>query len=608
MHSLLSDTTRLRRLLLIAILGLIAWAMVGPLHLAGDYYSFIIVAISYTTVITMSVSMLAGYCGIWPIGHTAFTAIGAYFCANLAMAGWPLEAILIVAVLVAAIVGFGLGITAGRFSVLYFGLLTLAMSLTAFELIGHWDQFTGGEYGIAVGDLRSALFGDIAMETTPALCILLATLSCIVIDLVTQGPIGRRWLAIKSQRVAAQAVGLVPATQNAIAFAFSGALAAVAGLSMAAAMAYLDPEAFSLTAGVSMLVGTVVGGTGSLAGAVVGAAFVIGVPELARGYSNVSPFVYGITMILVLLFLRKGVVPSLLDRFAALRRGKTAQEIATHPAKDLAGLVADVVPQSGQSLSAKGVSVTFGGVKALDDVSLDVAAGTLVGLIGPNGSGKTTFLNVLSGFYSPSSLGHLRLGSTDLSRLRTWDRMEAGFGRTFQHAELFGELTIRETLCVTARQGTKARRAAGKALQNPDLVAERIISALGLEPIADCLPSQLPFGIQKISDLARALAGGAGFIAMDEPFSGLDSEESGKLRTILRALKAAGVTILIIDHAVHEIFDLADDVTVLDFGSVLARGTPEQIRKNPLVQRAYFGLTTDEDAEADDLTKEANYA
>jgi ABC-type branched-subunit amino acid transport system ATPase component/ABC-type branched-subunit amino acid transport system permease subunit len=587
---------RLLRLSAILIVGAAAWAATGPLGLTGEYYTFLIVAISYLAVVTMAVSMLAGFCGIWPIGHTAFTAIGAYLAVNLGMEGVPMEAIIVVAVAVAGVVGYVLGMAAGRFSVLYFGLLTLALSLTAFELIGHWDQFTGGEQGIVVPAIPSLLYGgNIGLSQAAGFCIIMATLSFLVVDLICQGPIGRRWLAVKSQRTASMAVGFVPPRENATAFAISAGLAAVSGVSMAVAMSYLDPEAFSLNAGVQMLVSTVVGGTGSLVGAVFGAAFIVLVPEFARGTSNVAPFVYGITMVAVLLFLRKGVVPSLIDMFARLRRGGRETGLATGQARDLAALVKDVLPVSGLALTVDGLSVQFGGVKALQDVSLDVPSGHVVGLIGPNGSGKTTLLNVLSGFYTATKVGGLRLGERDLLALSPWQRMQAGFGRTFQHAELFSELTVGEMLRVVARQGMAARRNAGAKLVDPDAVAARIIAGLGLEPVADSFPRELPFGIQKVSDIARAMAGGAGFLAMDEPFSGLDTDESTKLRQMLRELKAAGLSILIIDHAVHEIFDLADNIVVLDFGCVIARGRPEEIRNDPKVREAYFGLTGTDD-------------
>jgi ABC-type branched-subunit amino acid transport system ATPase component/ABC-type branched-subunit amino acid transport system permease subunit len=594
------DTRRILRLVAILVIGIVVWAVTGPLKLTGEYYTFLIVAVSYLAIVTVAVSMLAGFCGIWPIGHTAFTAIGAYMTLNLGLEGVPMEAIIPIIMIVAAIVGYVLGMAAGRFSVLYFGLLTLALSLTAYELIGHWDQFTGGEQGIAMPPIPSLIYGgNIGLSQSAGFAIIVATLSFLLVDLICQGPIGRRWLAVKSQRTAAMAAGFVPPRENATAFAVSAALGAVSGASMAVAMSYLDPEAFSLNAGVQMLVSTVVGGTGSLVGAVFGAAFIVLVPEFARGTSNVAPFVYGVAMALVLLFLRKGVVPSIVELFTRHRSKGKSLDISAGAGRDLAALVADVLPVSGQALTVDGLSVQFGGVKALDDVSLEVPSGHVIGLIGPNGSGKTTLLNVLSGFYTASSVRGIKLADRDLLSLSPWQRMGAGFGRTFQHAELFTELTIRDMLRVVARQGVAARRKAGARLTDADAVAERIISGLGLEAVADSYPRALPFGIQKVSDIARAMAGGAGFLAMDEPFSGLDSDESAKLRQMLRELKAAGVTILIIDHAVHEIFDLADNVVVLDFGCVIARGTPAEVRNDPKVQEAYFGTTDAADRPAE---------
>ncbi|HEU0222643.1 MAG TPA: ATP-binding cassette domain-containing protein [Paracoccaceae bacterium] len=582
---------RLMRAGIIALTGLAAWLFTGPLDLFGAYVAFLVVAASYLAIVTMSVSLLAGFCGIWPIGHTAFTAIGAYLAVNLGLLGLPIELILPAAMLVAAATGYLLGMTAGRFSILYFGLLTLAVSLAAFEVIGRWEEFTGGENGIGVPAIPSLLFGrSLGLRDGPAYCFVVATLAFLAMDWVCQGPVGRRWLAVKSQRIASMSVGFVPPRENALAFAFSASMAAVSGTAMALAIGYLDPESFSLNAGVMMLVSTVVGGTGSVLGALFGASFIVGVPELARGTSNVAPFVYGLAMMLVLLFLRKGVVPTLLGYLPARPRPATPETGET-PARDLGRLVADTLPNPGRTLLVEEVAVNFGGVKALQNVSLTVPAGHAIGLIGPNGSGKTTLLNVLSGFVKPQSVKTLRLGEADLLPLSPWGRIGVGFGRTFQHAELFAELTIRDMLTVVAREGRAARAAAGKALVAPEAVAERIIADLGLERVADSLPRALPFGIQKVADIARALAAGAGMMAMDEPFSGLDAEETAKLRSILRELRAAGVTILIIDHVVHEIFDLAEEVYVLDFGCVIAHGRPEEIRNDPKVREAYFGVT-----------------
>jgi ABC-type branched-subunit amino acid transport system ATPase component len=292
--------------------------------------------------------------------------------------------------------------------------------------------------------------------------------------------------------------------------------------------------------------------------------------------------------------MRKGVVPtSIAYLFGSEKGGRITSSMGGSGSEGLAALIRDVLPSAGQTLKVQNVSVTFGGVKALDDVSLDVGKGKTVALIGPNGSGKTTMLNVLSGFVTCDSQPRIELGTVDIGSLTPSQRMRAGFGRTFQHAELFEELTIREMLTVVARQGTKARKLASKGLISSQAVAERIISGLGLQGAANSRPSLLPFGVQKVADIARALAGGAGFLAMDEPFSGLDTEECAKLRSILLELKSAGVTVLIIDHAVHEIEEVADEVVVLDFGCVIARGTPQDVFKDPRVRDAYFGPSED---------------
>jgi len=596
-------STRILRAAVILAAGGLVLLATGPLGLGGPYVGFLVAATAYFAIVTVSVSMLAGFCGIWPIGHTAFTAVGAYLAVNLGMAGWPLEAIILASMAGGAVVGYLLGATAGRFSVLYFGLLTLAIGLAAYEVIGRLSEYTGGENGIATPPLESLLLSrTLGLDEATAFCVILATAAFLLVDWICLGPVGRRWLAVKSQRIASMAVGFVPPRENAIAFAFSAAIAALSGVGMAVALGYLDPEGFSLNTGVTMLVATVVGGAGSIVGSLLGAGFIIMVPELARGASDLSPFIFGMATILVLLFLRRGIVPSLISLFPG-KQLVGARQVAMRPMAEgdsIAGLVGDVLPSIGDELVVDNVEVAFGGVKALQGVSLTVPRGRAVGLMGPNGSGKTTMLNVLSGFVKPKAAGGVRLGGHDVLSLRPWQRIGVGFGRTFQHAELFGELSIRDMLTVVARKGRAARLAAGKALVEPQAVAERLISGLGLQDVADSLPAALPFGIQKVADIARALAGGAGTIALDEPFSGLDGDESAKLRAILSEMRAAGLSILIIDHAVQEIYDLADEIYVLDFGCVIARGTPEQIQADPKVREAYFG--------APDFTMEAAHA
>ena len=577
----------------IIIAGLALAVVVGPYRMVGDYTQFLIAALSFYFIAVLSVNMLAGLCGIWSLGHTAYMAIGAYTAANLTKLGVPVEVIVLASIALSFVVGYILGLSAGRFSVLYFGLLTMALALAGTEIIGHWTAVTGGDDGMKVGKAIT-LFWPQPIETKNAamICVILATLAYLVGEAVTNSQLGRRWLAVKGQRIASMAIGLKPHVENATAFGMSAAIASLAGIGMAFSMAYIDPVAFNLDSGVTLIVGTVVGGIGSTLGAVVGAAFITAVPELARDAQAVANFVYGGAMIAVLLFLGEGIVPAIRRRIRHWKgRDKVNSDVPRQAvnAEAMAKLVSELLPPAKHTLSLNAVSVQFSGLKALDDVSFDIAPGTAVGLIGPNGAGKTSLLNVLSGFYKPLDSTTVKLGDANVLALSPSGRAGLGMGRTFQHAELFPELTIRQMLLTVASLGRPLRRANQIALNEPAAVAERIIGGLGLGPYADYMPSELPFGVQKVADIGRVLAIGASVVLMDEPFSGLDQHERSELRAILQGMRSAGVSILIIDHAVQEVLSLADKVVVLDFGKMLATGEPDAIRRNPDVMKAYFG-------------------
>ncbi|MFM9999638.1 MAG: branched-chain amino acid ABC transporter ATP-binding protein/permease [Burkholderiaceae bacterium] len=580
----------LRRAAMAAIGALALAALAGDL-VSGDYARFLAGSVAFTAITILSISILAGVCGIWSLGHTAFIAIGAYTSANLATAGWPLEAILPVVAIAAAAVGYLLGVSAGRFSILYFGLLTLAVALSTGEVVGRFSDLTGGDNGLMVPPMKSLLLQrELLPADGPAVAVVLSTLVFILSDWVVTGTIGERWRAVKSQRIAASAIGLVPHRANANAFAFSAAIAAVGGVATALVVGFLDPIVFDLRSAIMLIVGSVVGGIGSFLGAVVGATFIVGVPEAGRAFKDVSAFALGAAMVLVLLVLPRGVAPTLADfvqygwRRARAPRATTGGSAA---AQTVTQLTRRLMPACREPLRIENLSVAFGGLSVLQRVSLTVAPGETVGLIGPNGAGKTTLINVISGFVEHTGCDMLRFGDVDLLRASVHARLGHGIGRTFQHAELFDELTIREMLLVAACQRSAGAAVAG--LPAPEEIADAILDALKLRAVADALPEELPFGIRKVADIGRTLAAGARFVALDEPFSGLDAGEIAELRDILRSMKAAGVSILLIDHAVQEVLDITDRVVVLNFGTVLASGTPRDISDNADVQQAYFG-------------------
>ncbi len=234
------------------------------------------------------------------------------------------------------------------------------------------------------------------------------------------------------------------------------------------------------------------------------------------------------------------------------------------------------------ALEVRGVSVTFGGIAALQGVNLDVRPGEVTGLIGPNGAGKTTLFNVISGLQRPDS-GEVLLDGRDVTKLGTNRRARLGLARTFQRLELFGSLSARDNVQV----GLDARRDKG------DLTAQGLLHRVGVSADADRQVSTLPTGEARLVELARALAIDPKLILLDEPCSGLDDNETHLLGNLLRELADEGRGVLLVEHDMSIVLTICDRIFVLDFGELIASGTPAEIRRDPRVQAAYLGTAPD---------------
>ncbi|MEV6639000.1 ATP-binding cassette domain-containing protein [Amycolatopsis sp. NPDC051371] len=565
-----------------ALLGpLAAIALIVVLNsgVIPPYQAYSVALAAVYTIVVLSVGLLAGWSGVWSVGHPAFFAVGAYFAAYGSGHGWPLETIVVGTVVSSAVLGGFLGYAGARFSTLYIALLTLAFSLVSLEVINRWTDVTGGDQGVPVSQVDTVA-GALPSGGGEAQTLAVAAAGvCLAIAVLAKGSALRmRLVAAKSHPLVAQSIGIAPEAQSALAFAVSAAFTGFAGVLLGLLSGFVSPDPFSLNLGISLISSCVLGGVGSVLGAVVSGGYLAWSPTLASSVGLPQPVVQGLVLIAALIFLPGGVVPFL---------GKLARKFV-RPPRPLAVTVPEPevvhrAPEGPPLLSLTDVSVRFGGLKALENASLSVRRGEVLAVIGPNGAGKTTLMNVLSGLIGGGRVsGGAEYAGKQLLTTRATARRRLGIGRTFQHAETFGELTVLENVLCTHRRITPRHRR----------VAGELLARVGLADVAGRYPAELPFGLQKRLDLARAMAEEPALLVLDEPFGGLDADERATAARQIERLRDGGAAVLVIDHVLDDLFAVADRVVAFDFGRPIGEGPPEEVLRDSAVQASYLGTTT----------------
>jgi ABC-type branched-subunit amino acid transport system ATPase component/ABC-type branched-subunit amino acid transport system permease subunit len=564
-----------------------------PLLTANTYYLYLVMSTAILVVITCGVNVLAGLSGQISLGHAGFYAIGAYTGALAAARGsWSLWTALPLSVAVTAAVGAVLALAALRLSGPYLAMVTIAFGIIVEGALVEWVALTGGPGGI-FNIPRPALFGvTLPLARYYWVVVLAAAVALWATRNLSASAWGRAFVAVKDSELAAESLGVSVYAVRTTAFTVSAAFAGAGGCLFAFLNGYLSPDSFTLQTSILFLLVVLFGGLGTLAGPVVGAMALVALPEVLRDLLEYRLILYGSLLLASVYFLPRGVVGAV---WPAARHGGGDPGPPSSGAVRADHEAVPAVPAApGVALATVGVSKSFGGVRALSDVSLSVARGAIHSLIGPNGAGKTTLVNVWSGFYRPDA-GTVELAGTRVSGLSPSAIARSGLVRTFQTPQLFEALTVLDNVLVGAAghrlgSATAALLGLSRADTAARNVALGVLAETGLHALAHAAAGALALGDRRRLEIARALAAGAGVLLLDEPAAGLSAAEIDELDRLLVRLKGRGITVVLIEHHMDLVMAISDRVTVLDEGRVIADGPPATVQRDAAVVRAYLGV------------------
>ncbi|MHC6156271.1 branched-chain amino acid ABC transporter ATP-binding protein/permease [Bradyrhizobium elkanii] len=553
--------------------------------------------IGLAALVAMGLVLLTGVGGLTSFGQAAFCGFGAYTTAVLTTAyGVSPWLTLPASLLVSGIAAVLLGIVTVRLSGHYLPLGTIAWGIGLFYLFSKLE-FLGRNDGISgIPPLSIGSFKMLSPDAIYYAIWVAVLLSALLTMNLLDSRTGRAIRALRRGHVAAEAFGVQTPRAKLLVFIYAAVLAGLSGWLYAHFQRAANPTPFGAQAGIEYLFIAVVGGAGYVWGGVLGAGIVVILKEVLQSYlpyifggqSQLETIVFGIMLVLLLQLAPQGVWPWLMSRLPFKPARKTPDTAVKLEHRERAPGTSPIL------LHIDKARKQFGGVLAVNDVSFDVNAREIVALIGPNGAGKSTTFNLITGVLTATS-GKISVLGKEVENAPPQEVVKLGVSRTFQHVKLVPDMTVLENVAIGAHlRGNSGAISSMLRLDRADeakLLAEaaRQIARVGLSDQIDQLAGSLSLGQQRIVEIARALCVDPMLLLLDEPAAGLRHMEKQRLAALLRQLRDGGMSVLLVEHDMGFVMDLADRIVVLDFGTKIAEGTPAAIKRNPDVIKAYLG-------------------